>query len=80
MRALLQRVLEAKVVVDSEITGQIEHGILVFIGIGKNDNFEIGKKLIDKILNIVFLMMSKAKWDGILAKQMVVCYLFLNLP
>ena len=53
MRALLQRVLEAKVVVDGQITGQIETGILVFLGIGKEDKFEKGKKLIDKIL-VVF--------------------------
>ncbi len=54
MRALLQRVLEAKVVVDGEITGQIEQGILVFLGIGQHDNLEIGKKLIDKILKYRF--------------------------
>lgn len=50
MRALLQRVLEAKVVVDGEISGEIQHGILVFLGLGKEDNFEKGKKIIDKIL------------------------------
>ena len=50
MRALLQRVLEAKVVVDGEITGEIQQGILVFLGLSKDDNFEKGKKLIDKIL------------------------------
>lgn len=54
MRALLQRVLEAKVVVDGETTGQIQHGILVFLGLGKDDNFAIGKKLIDKILKYRF--------------------------
>lgn len=54
MRALLQRVLEAKVVVDGQITGQIDHGILVFLGLGKNDTLEIGKKLIDKILKYRF--------------------------
>ena len=54
MRALLQRVLEAKVVVEGEVTGQIEHGILVFLGIGKNDTFEMGQKLIDKILKYRF--------------------------
>ncbi|MQW91836.1 D-tyrosyl-tRNA(Tyr) deacylase [Acinetobacter wanghuae] len=54
MRALLQRVLEAKVVVDGETTGQIEHGILVFLGIGKEDTLEKGKKLIDKILKYRF--------------------------
>lgn len=54
MRALLQRVLEAKVVVDGEITSEIQQGILVFLGLGKDDNFEKGKKLIDKILKYRF--------------------------
>ena len=54
MRALLQRVLEAKVVVDGETTGEIEKGILVFLGLGKEDNLEKGKKLIDKILKYRF--------------------------
>lgn len=50
MRALLQRVLEAKVVVDTNTTGEIQHGLLVFLGIDRKDTFETGKKLIDKIL------------------------------
>ena len=50
MRALIQRVLEAKVVVDGHSTGEIKHGLLVFLGIGKADDLEKGKKLIDKIL------------------------------
>ena len=54
MRALLQRVLEAKVVVDGQTTGQIDHGILVFLGIGKEDSLDVGKKLIDKILKYRF--------------------------
>ena len=54
MRALLQRVLEAKVVVDGQTIGKIDTGILVFLGIGKEDNFEKGKKLIDKILKYRF--------------------------
>jgi len=54
MRALLQRVLEAKVVVDGEITGEIQKGILVFLGLAKEDSFEKGQKLIDKILKYRF--------------------------
>lgn len=50
MRALIQRVLEAKVVVDGQTTGEIEKGLLVFLGLGKEDNLEKGQKLIDKIL------------------------------
>lgn len=54
MRALLQRVLEAKVIVEGQITGEIQHGILVFLGLAKDDNLEKGKKLIDKILKYRF--------------------------
>lgn len=54
MRALLQRVLEAKVVVDGETTGEIEKGMVVFLGLGKEDTLDKGKKLIDKILKYRF--------------------------
>ncbi len=54
MRALLQRVLEAKVVVEGKTTGEIGHGILVFLGLGKEDTLDTGKKLIDKILKYRF--------------------------
>ena len=50
MRALIQRVLEAKVVVEGQTTGEIQHGLLVFLGLGKSDTLEQGQKLIDKIL------------------------------
>lgn len=49
MRALIQRVLEAKVVVDGQTTGEIEKGLLIFLGLGKDDTLEKGQKLIDKI-------------------------------
>lgn len=54
MRALLQRVLEAKVIVEGKTTGEIGHGILVFLGLGKEDTLDTGKKLIDKILKYRF--------------------------
>ena len=50
MRALIQRVKQAKVVVDDVITGEIQQGLLVFLGLGRDDQLENGKKLIDKIL------------------------------
>ena len=50
MRALIQRVLEAKVLVEGQTTGEIQQGLLVFLGVGKEDSLEKGQKLLDKIL------------------------------
>ena len=37
MIALIQRVSEARVVVDGEITGEIGHGLLVLLGVERGD-------------------------------------------
>ena len=50
MLALLQRVNYAKVVVDNQVTGSIEKGILAFIGLEKGDDEAKCKKMCDKIL------------------------------
>lgn len=51
MIALIQRVAEAKVVVDNKNIGEIQQGILAFIGIEKNDHDESVSRLVDKILS-----------------------------
>ncbi len=50
MLALLQRVNFAKVVVDGKVTGQIDKGILAFIGLEKGDNEPKCKRMFDKIV------------------------------
>lgn len=50
MLGLIQRVKQASVTVNEEITGEIQQGILLLLGIPKNDTEETAKKLIDKIL------------------------------
>ena len=50
MKALIQRVSKAKVEVDGQITGAINQGLLVFIGIEKNDEQAQVDKMIKKIL------------------------------
>ncbi len=52
MRALIQRVTEAAVSVDGEITGNIEKGILVFLGVSDEDTESDLKYIADKILNL----------------------------
>ena len=50
MKALIQRVQSAHVAVDGQIIGQIQSGLLAYIGIGKDDDFDKACKLVDKII------------------------------
>lgn len=50
MKALIQRVKNAKVEVADEISGQIDVGILIFLGVEKTDTPELAGKLLQKIL------------------------------
>lgn len=50
MLGLIQRVKQASVTVDGAITGEIQQGILLLLGIQKNDTEETANKLIEKIL------------------------------
>jgi D-tyrosyl-tRNA(Tyr) deacylase len=52
MRIVIQRVLEAKVEVDGKITGEIGKGLLVLLGVGKDDDKKIADRYIDKILKL----------------------------
>jgi len=49
MRALLQRVSRASVTVDGKVAGQIGQGLLVLLGVGRNDSEVQVKTLADKI-------------------------------
>jgi D-tyrosyl-tRNA(Tyr) deacylase len=50
MRAIIQRVKEARVDINGETVGQIEEGILVLLGAGKDDTSADSDYLADKIL------------------------------
>lgn len=52
MRAVVQRVKCAKVEVDGYITGSIDRGLLVFLGVEDNDNMDDINYLADKICNL----------------------------
>ena len=49
MKIVLQRVLEAKVEVEGNITGKIDKGYLILLGVSNSDNKEIADKMIEKI-------------------------------
>jgi len=52
MRAVIQRVLSARVEVDNQVVGQIGEGTLVFLGVGREDNEEDCQYIADKISNL----------------------------
>jgi D-aminoacyl-tRNA deacylase len=52
MRAVVQRVTKANVRVDNEVTGQIGSGLVVLLGIGRDDTERDVIYLADKIVNL----------------------------
>ena len=52
MRAIVQRVKEARVEVDGETVGRIGEGVLVLLGAGKDDTEEDAGYLAEKILTL----------------------------
>ena len=63
MRAVVQRVARAKVTVDGEVTGAIERGLLVYLGVGKGDDARDEAQLLDKILNLRIFVNDAGKFD-----------------
>ncbi|MFK7829679.1 MAG: D-aminoacyl-tRNA deacylase [Congregibacter sp.] len=51
MQALLQRVRDAQVRVDGDLIGEIDAGLLVFLGLEPEDNFAQGQILLERVLN-----------------------------
>lgn len=52
MRAVVQRVSQASVKVDDKIVGEIGKGLLVLLGVGKEDSIEDLDYLVEKILGL----------------------------
>ncbi|GGQ03679.1 D-aminoacyl-tRNA deacylase [Shewanella litoralis] len=51
MIALIQRVKRASVTVDGEVVGKIDQGLLVLLGVEREDNAEKLAKLATKVMN-----------------------------
>jgi D-tyrosyl-tRNA(Tyr) deacylase len=52
MRAVLQRVNSASVTVDDETVGEIGKGILLFLGVSREDTEKQAVTLLEKVLNL----------------------------
>ena len=63
MRAVIQRVKEAKVEVNGDIIGKIGEGFLVLLGVGKDDTEEDVRYLADKVLGLRIFEDEAGKMD-----------------
>lgn len=63
MKVLLQRVSFAKVVVDSNLIGQIDQGLLLLVGFGQGDDESKLQPIADKILNMRIFADEKSKFN-----------------
>lgn len=52
MRAVLQRVSRARVTVDEKVTGEIGAGLMILLGVGKEDTPAIAASLAEKAANL----------------------------
>ena len=52
MRAVVQRVRQSSVKVDDQIVGQIDNGLLVLLGVAKDDTAKDADYLVNKIINL----------------------------
>ena len=52
MRFVIQRVTNASVTVDGNVTGEIDKGFLVLIGVSEDDTKEIADKMIKKLIGM----------------------------
>jgi D-tyrosyl-tRNA(Tyr) deacylase len=52
LRAVVQRVTRARVTVDSRVAGEIQTGLLILLGVGREDTAESALYLAEKIANL----------------------------
>jgi D-tyrosyl-tRNA(Tyr) deacylase len=73
MRALIQRVNRASVSIDDEKKGSIDAGMLVFLGISKEDDESKIPALVDKIINLRIFPKEDKEFDASLLENKGAC-------
>ena len=52
MRAVVQRVSRARVTVEARVTGEIDAGLLIFLGIGRGDGAAVAVSMAERIAHL----------------------------
>jgi len=52
MRAVVQRVSRARVIVDGSVTGEIANGMVVLLGVGRDDTSAVATGMAERISNL----------------------------
>ncbi len=63
MRAVIQRVTQAKVEVEGQTIGQIDRGLLVYLGVGKDDSEKDAAFMADKLVNLRIFADAEGKMN-----------------
>lgn len=71
MRAVLQRVTHARVVVDGEVVGAIEAGLLVYVGVAQGDTIEQAEWLARRIAELRLFPESVAEGARSMERSLV---------
>jgi D-aminoacyl-tRNA deacylase len=63
MRAVVQRVSRARVTADGSVTGEIANGLLILLGVGRNDTSVTASGLAERIANLRILEDDERKMN-----------------
>ncbi len=68
MRAVVQRVSRARVVVEERVTGEIAAGVVVLLGVGRDDTVESAAYLAEKVAHLRIFPDDQGKMNRSLAE------------
>jgi D-aminoacyl-tRNA deacylase len=63
VRAVVQRVAEARVVVDAEVVGEIRAGLCVLLGVARGDDEGAAQRLAEKVARLRIFENEDGKFD-----------------
>ena len=61
MRAVVQRVTSARVVVDASVKGEITAGLLILLAVGREDTAATATSMAEKVASLRISMTSRAR-------------------